>query len=120
MKFDSSIKYAYLRIVFLVGIYVLFFLAELLHNFDANLIIYSAGKTHSHHSLTKYNRPPEQVKISFRLNKRFQPSFIPSEFYFSKEISIEYSDHKYRSICSSESLFDIFLLTKFLRAPPFV
>ena len=118
MKFHSSIRFSYLRIVFLVGIYVLFFLAELHYNFDANLVVAFATNTHSYHSVRKYNKPPGQVNTSFRFNKRFQPSFIPAEFCVSKEIPIEHGDRLYPAICSSESLLNIFLLTKSLRAPP--
>jgi len=119
MKFDSSIKDSFLRIVFLVGIYASFFLVQLLYNFDTYLVVYPSGKTACHHSLIKYNTPPAQVKINLRLNKRFHPSFISAELAGSKEVLID-TDRKFKLNYSGESPFNIFLLTKSLRAPPVV
>jgi hypothetical protein len=120
MKFDSSIKNSFFRIAFLVGIYALFFLVELRYNFDTNLFVYPSSKTPSYHSLIKYNKPPAQVKINLRLNKRFHPSFISAEVGASKEVLVEHKDQKFANNYSRVSLFNIFLLTKSLRAPPLV
>lgn len=120
MKIDSSIKNSFLRLAFLAGIYALFFLVELRHNFDTNLLLYPSCKTPSHHSLIKYNKPPAQVKINLRLNKRFHPSFLSAEVGASKEVLVEHKDQKFANNYSGESLFNIFLLTKSLRAPPLV
>lgn len=120
MKFDSSIKNTFLRIAFPVGIYALFFLVELRHNFDANLFVYASCKTPSHHSLIKYSKPPAQVKINLRLNKRFHPSFLSTEVGSAKELFIEHTDQKFTENDSGDFLFNLFLLTKSLRAPPIV
>jgi hypothetical protein len=120
MKFDSFIKNSFLRVAFLIGIYALFFLVELLYNFDTNLTVYPSGKTAVHHSVIKYNNPPAQVKINLRLNKRFHPSFISAEIGPSKEVFIEHPDREFIYNYSGESLVNIFLLTKSLRAPPVV
>jgi hypothetical protein len=120
MKSDSSIKKSFLRIAFPVGIYALFFFVELRHNFDANLFVYPSCKTPSNHSLIKYNKPPAQVTINLRLSKRFHPSFLSTEVRSAKELFIEHKDQKFTDNYSGDFLFNIFLLTKSLRAPPIV
>jgi hypothetical protein len=113
-------KYSCVFSFMLVIIYALFFSVELLYNFDTNITVIFAGKSPSHHPVIKCNKSGDQVTLNFRLNKRFQPSFIPAGPSFPAAGVIEHNDRNYEGSYSSESILNIFLLTQSLRAPPVV
>ena len=126
MKQLSLIRHSYLRTLFLLGFYTLFFSVELFHNFDsdkkpdANFASVAIAPQLQTQSTSKCKKHSVPVKTNFRLNKRFQPSFFPSEFIFAPDVLIEYVERNYSINYSNASPANIFLLTKSLRAPPVV
>jgi hypothetical protein len=126
MKQIQLFKYSYLCKVFLAGLYALFFLVQVLYNFDiadkklnSNLAIHSVHNSKSHTSVAAKHSNKEN-KINIRLNKRFHPSFTPVYDVISLQVPIKHIEKNYIGDYSSESLFDVFLLTQSLRAPPVV
>jgi hypothetical protein len=127
MKQFFLIKRPYFRNLFLIGFYTLFFFVELFHNFDCFKTInlgsfeFAVGRQSPLHAgSSKCKAGGSSPKINFRLNKRFQPSFVPSRFVVAPQVHIEYAERNYCGRYSSEPLSNIFLLTKSLRAPPVV
>jgi hypothetical protein len=127
MKQFSLIRHSYLRSLFLVGFYALFFSVELFHNFDSDkksetsiASVATVAQSQSFSAASKCKKHNPLPKTNFRLNKRFQPSFIPSEFVFAPEVFVEHVERNYPTTYSNGSLSNIFLLTKSLRAPPIV
>lgn len=127
MKQFSLIKHSYFRNLFLVGFYTLFFSVELFHNFEPDkrsgssiATIAIAGKSQLQNAPSNCKKGSSHPKTNFRLNKRFQPSFIPSEFVFAPNAVVDYVQCNYFTNYSNGSLSNIFLLTKSLRAPPVV
>ena len=104
----------------------MFFFVELFHNFDDKkiesvFVIHQVqGPSQSQYVFAKSNRAHEQGRVRFRLNKRFQPSFTPACKIFAPTVFFEYTNQDHPDNYSNESLFNIFLLTKSLRAPPVV
>lgn len=126
MKLSLSL-YSFFRNSFLVCLYCSFFCVELLHNFDpdkkletASANIQSPVQTSQNHFVVKSKRSGSQGKFNFRLNKRFQPSFIPAHNPAAPEVFVEFAIRKYNNTYSNASLSNIFLLIRSLRAPPVV
>jgi len=113
----------YFRGLFLVSLYTLFFSVELLHNFDseksANQVSFRVEQL-PNTSIAKPAKRRQEVQFKIRLNKRFQPSYIPSSIVVATRIFRVDSDHDRPTNYSAEPVLDLSLLTKSLRAPPVV
>ena len=70
-------KFYCFRVLLLGVFYTLFFLVELLHNFETNQVFSFTSGTNIKKSVTATGHPGQEIKYKIRLNKRFQPSFIP-------------------------------------------
>lgn len=104
---------------FLVSLYSLFFFVELFHNFCANTAIAANAKSHAVYHAAKSTKS-SQVKVGFRLNKRFKPAFAKFDYSHSWGTMVFYDGVHYIGEFSSVIPSNIYLRTTSLRAPPVV
>ncbi len=127
MKKLHTIKYSCIHKILLVALYASFFSVQLLYNFyltsfvaeQQSRVTFSGVFSDAKHKGLTYSQKPGKIKISFvQLNKRFQPAATPACNAIVIPVNAEYIEKSYSYIFSSEALFNVFLLTQSLRAPP--
>jgi len=117
------IRFHYFRGLLLVSLYTLFFSVELLHNFDSEKSVKQASfrvEQLPNTSIAKPAKRRQEVQFKVRLNKRFQPSYIPSPIVVTTRIFSVNNDRERPTNYCDEPVLDLSLLTKSLRAPPVV
>lgn len=107
--------------------YLLFLTVQVFFNLDIvqrsptrQAQFHLANLTTTHKESVKQLTAKTSFSPKIRLNKRFQPSSIPSAFIAIAEILLDYARPEQIGLCDSNLYGAVFLYTHTLRGPPVV